>query len=465
MRKSRAPYSGGHHADVRRAACLSLIGLFTAATTAVAQPVVSFVDVQAGPVRGGPGGLGTPIGIFGDNFGTERGTSRVLIGGREVASYLAWGTKNAANPALDMIVVQPGPNVRGGKVTVEAGGKASASTQTFRPAKGRIFAVAPGGTDAARCTIPAPCLTIQHAIDSVLKPGDTLLVRGGPVADDEIWVRPEHGGTAARPITIRNYPGERPTLSKVTRPFIVSASHISVSGFDFLGGKSIGLGTETTTDVRLANSTFVGNLGFDAVGTHGDGVLVGGNLCDARGSSVGTQGHCFYISHGHGIRIVGNVGRGAPGYGIHIFDQERSSDDIKREITNVVVEGNTMSGSTERSGLIVAMGDEGNRGNHISGVTIRGNTFTGNNFAGVAIGGNVSGVRIVGNTFRNNGRQGVTIYDESTISDVQVTGNVIQQPKHGPCRSNCSWYPVTQVQVGAKAKAVVVRSNRLFGGP
>ena len=237
-----------------------------------------------------------------------------------------------------------------------------------------------------------------------------------------------------------------------------------MSGFDFLGGKSIGLGTETTTDVRLSNSTFNGNLGFDAVGTHGDDVMVGGNVCKAGGSSVGTQGHCFYISHGHRIRVVGNIARGAPGYGVHIFDQERSSDDIKREITNVVVEGNDLSGSTERSGLIVTMGDEGNRGNHISGVTIRGNTFTGNNFAGVAIGGNVSRVRIVGNTFRNNGRQGVAIYDEPTISDVQVTGNVIQQPKHGPCRSNCSWYPVTHVQVGAKAKAVVVRSNRLLGG-
>jgi parallel beta-helix repeat protein len=294
----------------------------------------------------------------------------------------------------------------------------------------------------------------------VLKPGDVLLVRGGPVVDDEIWVRPEHPGQPGRPITIRNYPGERPILAKVTRPFIVSASHIAVSGFDFRGGKSIGLGTETTTDVRLSNSTFRGNLGFDAVGTHGNDVMVGGNLCDARGSSVGTQGHCFYISHGHRIRIVGNVGTGAPGYGVHIFDQERSSDDITREITDVVVEDNLLSGSTERSGLIVAMGDEGKRGNHISGVTIRRNTFTGNNFAGIAIGANVSGVRITGNTFRNNGRQGVTVYDEPTITDVLISGNRILQPKNGPCRVNCSWYRVAPIEVGKRAKQVRVQGNR-----
>ena len=438
--------------------------MLLAASSAAAVPRVAFVDVQTGPARGGPSGLGAPIGIFGTGFGTERARSRVFIGGREVASYLAWGERNAANPALDMIVVQPGPKTRGGAITVEVGGKRSKEPHRFTPVKGRILAVGPNGSDAAGCKIANPCSTIQHAIDHVLRPGDVLLVRGGVVADDEIWVRPERGGTAGGPITIRNFPGERPILSKASRPFIVSASHVAVAGFDFQGGKSIGLGTETTTDVRLSNSTFNGNLGFDAVGTHGDDVLVGGNVCDATGSSVGTQGHCFYISHGHRIRIVGNVARGAPGYGVHVFDQERASDDIKREITNVVIEGNELANSTERSGLIVAMGDEGKRGNHVSNVTIRGNTFSGNNFAGVAIGGNVSGVRIVRNTFRNNGRQGVTIYDEPTIRDVQVTGNVIQQPKHGPCRSNCSWYPVAHVQVGAKARGVVVRSNRLLGG-
>ncbi len=308
-----------------------------APAAASGQPVVSFVDVQAGPTRGGQGGLGAPIGIFGTGFGATRGGSRVLIGGREVASHLVWGAKNAANPRLDMIVVQPGPKVRGGVVTVEVGGKRSRQLHRFTPARGWVLAVAPGGKDGSGCAIASPCLTIQHAI--------------------------------------------------------------------------------------------------------------------------GTKGHCFYISHGHRIRIVGNVGAGTPGYGVHIFDQERSSNDIKREITDVLVEGNVLSGSTERSGLIVAMGDEGRRGNNVAGVTIRGNTFTSNNFAGVAIGGNVSNVKITGNAFRMNGRQGVTIYDEPTIRNVLISGNLIDQRPGGPCRVTCEWYPVAHVQVGGAATGVRVRSN------
>jgi hypothetical protein len=126
---------------------LGMLSALVLASPAAARPVVSFTDVQAGPVRGGPGGLGAPIGIFGTGFGPARNGSRVLIGGREVASYLSWGAKNAANSALDMIVVQPGPRVRRGQVRVEVAGKGSQEVNTFTPAKGRVLSVASTGTD------------------------------------------------------------------------------------------------------------------------------------------------------------------------------------------------------------------------------------------------------------------------------------------------------------------------------
>src|SRR5690348_17154976 len=81
-------------------------------------PHVFFTDVESGPASGGPGDLGTPISIFGKGFGQVRGSSRVTIGGVEAASYLVWGTANAHNPMLDMIVVQPGPKVVGGPIVV-----------------------------------------------------------------------------------------------------------------------------------------------------------------------------------------------------------------------------------------------------------------------------------------------------------------------------------------------------------
>ena len=76
------------------------------------------------------------------------------------------------------------------------------------------------------------------------------------------------------------------------------------------------------------------------------------------------------------------------------------------------VEGNLLASSPERSGLIIAMEDEGARGNHVDGVIVRNNLFVANNFAGIAIGGIVRNVLVDHNRFYQNGRQGVTIDDD-----------------------------------------------------
>jgi len=100
------------------------------------------------------------------------------------------------------------------------------------------------------------------------------------------------------------------------------------------------------------------------------------------------------VAAGSRIALLDNIAAGVPGYGIHVFDQQRASGERRRVIADVLVEGNRLSASTEHSGLIVAMGGEGRQGSRVEGVTVRDNVFSGNNFAGVAIGANVSGVTI-----------------------------------------------------------------------
>ena len=430
-------------------------------------PAVLFTDVRAGPVKGGPGDLGVPIAIFGKGFGALRGDSKVTIGGLEVAAYLAWGEGNAFNPALDMIVVQPGALVKAGPVVVTVGGKPSNADQVFRPTNGTVYAVAPNGSDSAPCSLAQPCSSILHAVGNVMKPGDALLVRGGPVNDDEIWIRDSlgHSGTADQPKIVRNYPGEQPRFVRADRPVIVDANFITFAGFEFENGKSIGVGSIGAKGNRVVNNRFRGRIAWDAIGTHGDDITLAGNVCEVASSSVGTQGHCYYISHGRGIRLLYNVAKGAPGYGIHIFDQERSKPDIQRVIEDVLVEGNLLSASTQRSGLIVAMGDEGGRGNRVKGVVVRNNIFFGNNFAGVAIGGNVQDVLLEHNTFFGNGRQGLTIYDEASINGVQVRNNLFDQTGNTNCRQDCSWYEEAHVQRGTKAQNVVLEGNFYAPGP
>lgn len=158
-----------------------------------------------------------------------------------MAAYPVWGTKNALNPTLDMIVVQPGPNVTGGALTVTVNGRAFNANLTFTANAGRIRYVAATGSDAAACIEAAPCATISHAVEpSVTGPGDTILVRGGTLQENEIWVRREygHGGTAGQQKTIKAYPGEVVTFANGNRPFIVDADYLTVSGFGFLNGVS-----------------------------------------------------------------------------------------------------------------------------------------------------------------------------------------------------------------------------------
>ncbi len=446
--------------------CLVLTGFVSCPTAKIiteytSVPAILFTDVEAGPIQGGLDNLGVPIAIFGKGFGKQQGNSKVTINGLEVASYLVWGQNNAQNPALDMILVQPGSKITAGSVVVTVSGKNSNTDHGFTPTNGTVYFVASSGVDTDPCSQARPCSSILHTVGDVMKPGDALLVRGGQINDDEIWIRDVlgHSGTLGHPKIVRNYPGEQPIFVKANRPVILDANFITFSGFDFQNGKPIGVGEIGSSGNRVFNSRFTGDIAYDAIGTHGDNILLAGNTCDVSSSSQGTQGHCFYISHGHDIRLLYNVAKGAPGYGIHIFDQQRSTPDIQRVIENVLIEGNLLTSSLERSGLIVAMGDEGKLGNHISGVIIRNNLFVTNNFAGIAIGGNVQNVQIEHNTFYANGRQGITIYDDASINGVQVRNNLFEQSSNTTCQQNCSWYQEVHLEKGAKAQNVLLESN------
>ncbi|MFN0155491.1 MAG: right-handed parallel beta-helix repeat-containing protein [Gaiella sp.] len=442
------------------AALASGVAAASAGSRAAATPGrVLFTDATSGPVRGGPGGLGTPITIYGVGFGRAQGRSTVTIGGRPVARVLEWSLRSAAGDRLDRIVVQPGPGIRAGRIAVRVGGRVLGGQATFTPTLGRIRVVAPSGVDAAACVPARPCATIQHVVDKVLRPGDVLLVRGPVIADDEVWIRPGAGGKPGRPKAILAYPGERPAFAGVARPLIVEGSHVTVAGLTFPGGKGVVAGADASREIRVVGNTFRGALGYDAVGTHGRDIVVAGNDCTADGSTVGTQGHCFYISNGSRIRLLYNVGRGVPGYGIHVFDQQRAAGEARRVISDVLIEGNLLASSSERSGLILAMGDEGGRGNHIRGVVIRDNVLTGNNHAGLVIGERVSEVIVEHNTFWANGRQGISVADHASVSGIRITRNLLVQPANGPCRSNCSWYDRAHLQLGVAARAVKVRDN------
>ncbi len=427
-------------------------------------PVIYFIDVASGPVTGGPGNQGVPITLFGRGFGATRGTSRVTIGGVEVASYLAWGERNAHNPYLDMIVVQPGRNVTGGAVAVTVAGNTSNLEHSFTPNTGSVYYIAPGGVDNGHCQAADPCATLSAVATDLMRPGDTVLLRDGIYNESEIWIRSVmgHSGTASQRKVIKNYPGEEAILQNAARPFIVEADYITVSGLNLRNGKPVVIpdsGLPGNKGNRFINNTFTGTIDWGALDTHGDAHQLAGNVCDVAGSTVGTQGHCYYISFGTGNEIIYNIASGAPGYGIHVFDQQRSANDFRRVIRDLRIEGNLLKSSTQRSGMIIDMGDEGNLGNSIENVTVRGNTFTANSHLGLLIGHRTRNIAVSGNRFVENGREGVYVLGDASVNGVSITGNNILQTDSSNCRNDCTWYNLANIEVGPGALNVVINGN------
>lgn len=421
------------------------------------RPAIFFTDVTAAPVTGGPNGLGTPIGIFGKGFGAARGSSTVTIGGVEVARYLTWGQQNATNGLLDMVVVQPGPGITSGVVEVTVGGIKSTGSAGFQRTDGRIYWVSPSGSDTAACSEAAPCRTLLSVLGAKARAGDAVLLRGGDYSDSEIWIRDVLGmsGTAAQPLVVRNAPNEAPIFTNPSRPLIIDASYITFSGVHLRNGKSMGVSEHlenvlaTPKGVSIVNSSVIGPIGYEGMGLHGDGHLLAGNFVQVQGSSQGTQGHCFYISYGTGARILYNIADGAPGYGLHIFDQVRQQGDFRRVISNMLVEGNVVRNSPERSGIILVMDDGGSwgtYGNYAENITIRNNILLNNNHHGLVLGGIVRGVRVYNNTFFENGRQGIYVGAAATTRDIDIKNNLIYQTdNNGRCTSNCSWYAMAHI--------------------
>jgi hypothetical protein len=430
-----------------------------ALTGAPSEPHVFFVDVEVGPARGGPNNVGVPISIFGKGFGTNRGDSRVTIGGVEVANYLVWGATNAHNSTLDMIVVQPGPTSKGGPIVVTVNGKVSNTDHSFVVNSGNVYFVAPNGSDAKSCSISMPCATISSVV-SKMKPGDTVLLRAGDYTERETWIRAPQGGLQGNPKTIKNYPGEQVYLTNAERGFFVDADYITVSGLNFRNGKflgAVGWASRDQRGDRFIDNTFAGTIGWAAIEVGGHEHLLAGNVCDISGSTVGTMGHCYYVAAGTNTNILHNVAIGAPGYGLHIYDERRETNDFQRVIRNVLVEGNILRNSRQRSGMIVAMVDQGGYGNHIENITIRNNLFVANNHAGLVLQGIAQEIKVYNNTFYQNGRLSILVGGDAKLTDVR--NNLFYQSRNSNCSSNCSWFPEAHVAVGPAFPDITLLNN------
>jgi len=322
---------------------------------------------------------------------------------------------------------------------------------------GDIYYVAPSGSDRNSGSQSSPWSSVEYAARKA-RPGDTVFVRGGTYQEGEVWLRAEYGhcGAPGKLVTIKAYPHETPVFVNSQRPFIIECDYIRIEGLHFRNGKSIGAGGINRTTIQLVNNNFSGaGYSWDAIGVSGNNILLEGNVCDIKASSVGTQGHCYYISHGTNIKIKNNTARGMSGYGIHVFDQRRGGDKpgFERLIKDVVIEGNIVTNSLQRSGIILAAYDHA----RIENVIIRNNILFNNPHSGIYIPGVVSNVKILNNTIFGNGGAALSIYGtERDVNSVVVQNNIFDLSNADGSTAN------TQHVKNEKGNSTIKLANNLY---
>lgn len=117
-----------------------------------------------------------------------------------------------------------------------------------------IYYVSPTGSDSQAGTLDRPFASLQYAHD-LAQPGDTIYLRGG-VYNLKNGVQLTNDGESGRPITVTNYPGEKPILdgSQMTSSeyygssgaggWVLDGSSISwnhISGLEVRGGPMGGI--------------------------------------------------------------------------------------------------------------------------------------------------------------------------------------------------------------------------------
>ena len=263
---------------------------------------------------------------------------------------------------------------------------------------GQTFYVATGGSDSNPGTLQAPWRTVQHAFD-VLQPGQRALVRAGTYAES---VDVDRAGTAAAPITVENYPGERPVVNGGgQRPLEVSSSgaYLRIRGFvlensPYNSGGNVDLYGHhveiSGNEIRQAQDQ----------GVYSDedsrNLFILGNWIHHNGEGVVHQSHGIYLQ-GNDHLVANNVIHDHPkGFGIQVYDRNSRS----------IVTSNTVTGAGH------------------SGIVVGGS-------------GGVDNIRVVNNVFAFNAHYGVS-HDSTCPTSSRADHNVVFGNSWGQLQGGCS---------------------------
>ena len=296
------------------------------------------------------------------------------------------------------------------------------------PVSGTTYYVSPSGSNANAGTIAAPFATLKHATENVAGAGDAVLMCAGTYPMGEIWLRRDrgHGGAPGEYLQIRAYDGTttssceagEPVLQYESRRFIIAADYIYIEGLRFVMPWTLDI---SGAGHQVIRNTFTGpQPRFGAISAFLTDGLIEGNRITITNSSGSTLDHGMYIHQGANVTIRDNYVSGTTGYGIHVYEEAGGS------IRNVLIENNTVTGSEQRAGIIVAGPVP------ISGITIWNNLVVGNAGYGIVVRSG-EGISILNNTVVENG-SGAIIFNNpgaNPASSVAIQNNILGRSGEG----------------------------------
>jgi hypothetical protein len=213
---------------------------------------------------------------------------------------------------------------------------------------------APGGVGL----LSAPFKSIQEGLN-VLKPGDTLYVRGDPAGSGRIYSETPMflvSGVNGSPITVRSFPGEKVIVS-TTETIILDRDFIVIKGFIFDHQKLESDAIRWSGNNINLSECEVRNGSRDGIDVSAKAKNVTISHCLIHdfvwADTARRDAHCIVANPGViGIRITGNTIYNCSGDGIHLFAND--STPVLLYVTNAVIENNTIYstlGANSENGL------------------------------------------------------------------------------------------------------------------
>jgi parallel beta-helix repeat protein len=298
------------------------------------------------------------------------------------------------------------------------------------------YYVATTGSDSYPGTLQQPFRTMVKGV-SVLKPGDTALVRAGTYVEsinNNNFVFPS-GTSWTTAVTLAAYPGEKVTLIGNIN-FGQPASYIIISGLVIDANNSqdgVDI-TQGSHHIRLQNCEIKNTY------QHGVGIWWGNNnglssdyneilnckfhhIGSAASSSSGLPPQPFGYGMGHGIYVTtsNNVIRGNTFYEVGSYSVHQWTASPKYSNNNLI-EGNTITRSGHdktRYGHVCCGGITASGG---SGTVIRNNIVYRNEVNGIELGSTCTNCKVYNNTTFDN--PGWNIYTIDGGSGREIRNNI-----------------------------------------